>query len=155
MYSFLPGHCCFQALIVDRARNVLFTYVCIHTFTALFFYPPIKIHEFTNIANPKTQGSSQFSHLYLSSPITRICEAGPVAQWLSWYILLRWPRVCQFGSQVRIWHHWSNHAVVGIPRIKQRKMGMDVSSGPVFLSKKRWIGSRCQLRVNLPQKISK
>ena len=34
-----------------------------------------------------------------------------------------------------------NHAVAGIPRIKQRKMGMDVSSGPVFLSKKRRIGS--------------
>ena len=34
-----------------------------------------------------------------------------------------------------------SHAVVGIPHIKQRKMGMDVSSGPVFLSKKRRIGS--------------
>ena len=30
-----------------------------------------------------------------------------------------------------------SHAVVGIPRIKQRKMGMDVNSGPVFLSKNR------------------
>ena len=29
-----------------------------------------------------------------------------------------------------------SHAVVGIPHIKWRKMGMDVSSGPVFLSKK-------------------
>ena len=34
-----------------------------------------------------------------------------------------------------------SHTVVGVPRIKQRKMGMDVSSGPVFLSKKRRIGS--------------
>ena len=34
-----------------------------------------------------------------------------------------------------------SHAVVGVPRIKERKMGMDVSSGPVFLSKKRRIGS--------------
>ena len=33
------------------------------------------------------------------------------------------------------------HAVVGVPCIKQRKMGMDVSSGPVFLSKKRRIGN--------------
>ena len=33
------------------------------------------------------------------------------------------------------------HAVVGIPHMKWRKMGMDVSSGPVFLSKKRRIGS--------------
>ena len=31
---------------------------------------------------------------------------------------------------------------VGVPHIKWRKMGTDVSSGPVFLSKKR-IGSRC------------
>ena len=34
------------------------------------------------------------------------------------------------------------YAVVGVPHIKWRKMGRDVSSGPVFLSKKR-IGSRC------------
>ena len=36
-----------------------------------------------------------------------------------------------------------SHAVGGVPCIKQRKMGTDVSSGPVFLSKKRRIGSRC------------
>ena len=35
-----------------------------------------------------------------------------------------------------------SHAVVGIPRIKERNMGTDVSSGLVFLSKKkRRIGS--------------
>ena len=34
-----------------------------------------------------------------------------------------------------------SHAVVGVPCIKQRKMDMDVSSGPVFLSEKRRIGS--------------
>ena len=34
-----------------------------------------------------------------------------------------------------------SHAVVGVPHIKQRKMGIDVNSGPVFLSKKRKIGS--------------
>ena len=34
-----------------------------------------------------------------------------------------------------------SHAVVGIPHIKQRKMGTDVSSGPVFLSEKRRTGS--------------
>ena len=34
-------------------------------------------------------------------------------------------------------------------------MGMDVSSGPIFLSKKRTIGSRCKLRANLPQKNKK
>ena len=35
-----------------------------------------------------------------------------------------------------------SHAVVGVPCIKWKKMGTDVSSGPVFLSKKRRIG-RC------------
>ena len=40
-------------------------------------------------------------------------------------------------------HCLSSHAVAGIPHIKQRKMTRDVSSGPVFLSKKRRIGSRC------------
>ena len=34
-----------------------------------------------------------------------------------------------------------SHAVVGVPYIKSRKMGMDVMSGPVFLSKKRRIGN--------------
>ena len=49
------------------------------------------------------------------------------------------------GSLVRIlvrtWHCLARHAVVGVPHIKQRKMGMDVSPGPVFLGKKRKIGS--------------
>ena len=69
--------------------------------------------------------------------------AGPVAQWLSLHVPLRQPRVCPFGSQVWTWHHLANHAVVGVPHIKWRKVGTDVSSGPVFLSKKRRIGSRC------------
>ena len=36
-----------------------------------------------------------------------------------------------------------SHAVAGFPHIKWRKMGTDVSSGSIFLSKKRRIGSRC------------
>ena len=32
---------------------------------------------------------------------------------------------------------------------------MDVSSGPVFLSKTRRFGGRCQLRANVPQKKKK
>ena len=39
-----------------------------------------------------------------------------------------------------------SHAVVGVPRIKQRKMGTDVSSGPVFLSKK-YIEERILIRL--------
>ena len=64
-------------------------------------------------------------------------------------------RVCHFRSQKQTQHCLPKAmAVVGIPRIKQRKMGMDVSSGTAFLSKKRKIGSS-QLRANLPQKIKK
>ena len=40
-------------------------------------------------------------------------------------------------------HHLSSHAVVGIPYTKEKKMGMDVSSESLFLSKKRKTGSRC------------
>ena len=69
-------------------------------------------------------------------------EAGLVAQQLSSNVLLWRPGVCRFGSWVRTWHRSLSHAVVGIPHIKYRKMGMDVSSGPASLSKKR-IGSRC------------
>ena len=38
-------------------------------------------------------------------------------------------------------HRLSNHAVAGVPHIKERKMGTDVSSGPLFLGKKSRIGS--------------
>ena len=62
-------------------------------------------------------------------------RAGPVAQWLSVHILQR-PGVPQFGSRVRTWLGIASHAVVGVPHIKQRKMGKDVSSGPAFLRKK-------------------
>ena len=67
--------------------------------------------------------------------------AGQVAQRLSAHVLLRQPGVRQFGSQVQTWHHLASHAVVGVPHIKWRKMGTDVSSGPIFLSKKRRVGS--------------
>ena len=77
-----------------------------------------------------------------------------MAQWLSVHILLWRPGVFWFGSRVRTWHQVTDHTVVGVPHTKWRKMGMDVSSGPVFLSKKRRIGSRCYLRANLPQKIN-
>ena len=43
-------------------------------------------------------------------------------------------------------------AVAGIPHIKWRNMGTDISSGPIFLSKKRRIGRGCWLRPNLPGK---
>ena len=69
--------------------------------------------------------------------------ASPVVQRLSTHIPLGRPRVRGFGSRVRTWHCLASHAVVGVPHIKWREMGTDVSSGPGFLSKKRRIGNRC------------
>ena len=86
---------------------------------------------------------------------TNRAGAGPVVQQLSSHVPLWRPEVHQFGSRVRTWHHLASQAVVGVPHIKERKMGTDVRSGPVFLGKKRRIGGRCQLRANLPQKKKK
>ena len=69
--------------------------------------------------------------------------AGPVAQQLSAHVSIRRPGVLRFGSRVRMWHYLASHAVADVLHIKWRKMGTDVSSGPVFLSKKRRIGSSC------------
>ena len=77
--------------------------------------------------------------------------ASLVVQQLSSHIQIRQPRVCQLGSRVWTWHGLSSHAMAGIPHIKQRKIGMDISSGPDFLSKRRRVCGRCQLRANLPQ----
>ena len=81
----------------------------------------------------------------------KLGEPSPVAQRLSSCALLQQPGVHQFRSGCRPMHHLSNHAVAGVPHTKQRKKGTDVSSRPVFLSKKRRIGSRCWPRANLPQ----
>ena len=73
--------------------------------------------------------------------------ASLVAQQLGAHVPLWWPGVCQFGSRVRTWHRLASHAVVGVPDIGWRKMGMDVgskrgglaedvSSGLIFLKKK-------------------
>ena len=63
--------------------------------------------------------------------------AGLVAQWLSAHVQLQWPRVHCFGFRVWTWHHLASHAVVGVPHIKWKKMDTDVSSGLIFLKKKK------------------
>ena len=98
---------------------------------------------------------SKFAKLgnYHHNPVLEYFHgAGPVTQRLSSHVPLPRPGVRQFGSRVQTWHHLASHAVAGIPHVKWRKMGMDVSSGPGFLSKKRKIDGRCLLRANLPQK---
>ena len=62
--------------------------------------------------------------------------------WLSSHVPLRQRRVISSDPRCGPIHHLPSHAVAGVPHIKKRKMGMDVSSGPAFLSKKRRIG-RC------------
>ena len=71
-----------------------------------------------------------------------ILGAGPMVQWVSSHVpaSAAWGLPVRF--RVRTWHHLTSHAVGGVPHIKQRKMGTEVSSGPVFLSKKRRIGGR-------------
>ena len=62
--------------------------------------------------------------------------AGLVAQWLSSHIpLLSRPGFASLAAGRGHGIAWQANA------IKWRKMGMDVSSGPVSLSKKRRIGS--------------
>ena len=63
--------------------------------------------------------------------------AGPVAQRLSAHVPLGWLGVHRFGSHVWAWHCLASYAVVGVPCIKWRKTGMDVSAGPVSLSEKK------------------
>ena len=62
------------------------------------------------------------------------------------HALLQLPRVCQFGSWAQTYTQLIKLCCGGVPHIKQRKMGLDVNSGPIFLSKKR-IGDRCQFRL--------
>ena len=56
-----------------------------------------------------------------------------MAQWLGAHVLL-WQLVWVSGMEMAPLA--KSHAVAGIPHIKWRKMGMDASSGPAFLSKK-------------------
>ena len=64
-----------------------------------------------------------------------------MVQRLSAHVPLRRPGVQGSDPRCGQGTAWQANAVVGVPHIKQRKMGMDVSSGPVFLSEKRRIGS--------------
>ena len=43
----------------------------------------------------------------------------------------------------RLMHRLSRYGAAGLPHIKWRKMGTEVSSEPIFLSKKRRIGGEC------------
>ena len=75
-------------------------------------------------------------------------------QRLSAHVPLLQPRVRRFGSRVQTWQCLASHAVVGIPYRKWRKIGTDVSSGPIFLSKKEenwWPQKKRQTQELKPQ----
>ena len=82
--------------------------------------------------------------------ILREKRAGLVVQWVSSCALLLWPTAHGFGSQVWTYVLLIKPCCGGVPHRKQRKMGTDISSGTIFLSKKRRISNRCQFRANLP-----
>ena len=67
--------------------------------------------------------------------------ACPVAQQLSAHILLRWP-MQTYAPLVK-------PCMASVPH-EIGEDGQDVSSGQVFLSKKRRIGGRCELKANVP-----
>ena len=62
--------------------------------------------------------------------------AGPVVQWISLCAPLWQPGVHGFGSQAWTYTLLIKSCCGGIPHSTQRKMGTDVSSGAIFLTKK-------------------
>ena len=61
----------------------------------------------------------------------------PVAQWLSLHAPHQWPRVCGFRSRAHTYTLLIKPCSHDVPHTKQRKTGTDVSSGPIFLTKKK------------------
>ena len=58
-----------------------------------------------------------------------------MAQQLSSHILLRGLGFARLDPGCGPMYHLSSHAMAGVPHIKKSKMGMDVSSGLIFLKK--------------------
>ena len=88
------------------------------------------------------RGKLSFGWIENNNKDLKILNRGqPVAQQLSSHVPLRHHGVHRFGSQVQTWDLLASHAVAGVPHVKWRKMGMDVSSGPVLLLAKRggWV----------------
>ena len=92
---------------------------------------------------------------YYNIGLKKIEGADPVAQRLSSNAPLWLLGFAGSDSWCRPMHCSSSHAVAGVLHIKQRKMGIDVNLGPIFLSKKKRAGGGCQQMANLPQKKEK
>ena len=79
-------------------------------------------------------------------------RASPVAQWLSSCTPLWWPGVLRFGSQAQSYICSLSHAVAASHIQNRGRLAQMLAQRQSSLSKKRKIGNRCQLRVNLPHK---
>ena len=55
-------------------------------------------------------------------------------QWLNSHALLWWPRVCRFRSRTQTSTQLIKLCCGSVSHIKWRKIGTDVSSGPIFLT---------------------
>ena len=87
-----------------------------------------KRHAFTG-SGPKGKQEIQ-----VYSRKSRGRPGGTVVKCIGSTLVARGSRVCILGVDMA---PLASHAVVGVPHIKERKMGTDVSSGPIFLSKTR------------------
>ena len=63
------------------------------------------------------------------------CRASPVAWWLGSRALLWQPGICGFGSRAWTYIPLIKPSCCSIPYTKWRKIGTDLSSGPISLTK--------------------
>ena len=67
----------------------------------------------------KYKKKKESSHmLFIIDILKKRMGASPVAQGLGAHVPLQPPRVHQFESWARTWHHLASHAVAGTPHIK-------------------------------------
>ena len=90
-------------------------------------------------------------------PYQRKLGASPVAEWLSSRALLQWPGIHGFRSWAWTYALLIKPCCGGIPHRRTRMTyNQDIQVGTGALGrKKRKIGNRCQLRVNLPHQEKK
>ena len=65
----------------------------------------------------------------------KMCSRASLLVQLSSHVLLQWPRVHRFRSQVQTYTPLIKPCCGGIPHIKQGKFGTDFSSGTILLTK--------------------
>ena len=99
--------------------------------TACESYTRVCPFNLLRLNNPRGQG--------IEIVLSRTDNPGAslMAQWLSSHALLWLPEVFSFRSRVQTYTLLIKLCCGSIPHTKQRKMGTDVSSGSIFLMKKK------------------